>query len=93
MTTTIADSEITDEEIRRRLQALISREHDLVHRAIDATASGQYRRLRDFADGLLEVSESRMELRAALAVAKARDAADKKQASLPRRLPDIPTSV
>ena len=78
----------TATEIRQGLQGLMSREHDLVNRAANATAGGQYRRLRDLADELVEVAERRIELRTALAEARTRDEAEKRQPSAQQRLPD-----
>ncbi len=72
----------TDEtaaEMRRELQHLLSEERDLIDQAANATASGDYVRLRDVADKLVQVSERRASLRAALVEVRARDAAAQPQ--------------
>jgi hypothetical protein len=72
-------------EIRRELQQLLSKEHDLVYQVEHATASCEYVRLRDLADELIQVAERRTQLRTSLIEAKARDKTDQGQASTQRK--------
>jgi len=70
---------VTTAEMRRELQQLLSEERDLVDQAVNATASGQYVRLRDTSEQLVKVSERRDLLRVALIKARAQEAAEQAQ--------------
>jgi ElaB/YqjD/DUF883 family membrane-anchored ribosome-binding protein len=70
--------EATTAEIRRELQQLLSTERDLLHQAEHATSSGEYQRLRDLAEELVEVVERRVQLRDSLVKSRARDSADER---------------
>jgi hypothetical protein len=58
-------------DIRRELQALLSRERELIHRAGDAMAGRAYGALRDLADELVSLAGRQAGLRLALAEAQA----------------------
>lgn len=70
----------TTADVRRELQHLLSEERELIEQAANATASGDYVRLRDVAEKLVAVAERRTLLRASLVEARARDATDQPQA-------------
>jgi hypothetical protein len=67
---------VTTAEMRRELQQLLSEERELIDLAVNATASGNFVRLRDVADQLVKVGERRALIRVALVEARAREAAD-----------------
>jgi len=58
-------------DIRRELQALLSRERELIHRADGAMAGRAYGALRDLADELVSLAGRQAALRLALAEAQA----------------------
>lgn len=82
------EAKATTTEIRRELQQLLSTEHELVCQVESMTASGEYLRLRDLANRLIEVAENRVQLRVSLAEANARDKVERGQAAEPHRLAD-----
>jgi hypothetical protein len=76
-------------ELRRELQQILSVERDLIYQAENATASGEYRRLREVADELVKMMERRAELRAALLEAQARERAAQEPEKSARTASDL----
>ncbi len=68
-------------DVRRELQQLLSEERDLVIQAENATVRGEYLRLRELADELIQVAERRASRRAALLEALEQESVD--QAKIP----------